>query len=159
MNSDLNVILTIFIDNVLQKVAIHIKDGLNKFPDYECFGEPDIIAKWKELLPYDLRNGVICNVETILYIINTVAKQDPLKEMFEYLTTIHGPDIDQDILEAFTNNMLTYIGKDFDIETLKHSGIVNIWISIFQDELKNNPDVLTKKYVINKLQSSLIVTA
>jgi hypothetical protein len=70
MNSDLYVLLSIFIDNTLQKVAIKIPDGRNTFQDYENYGEPDIQAKWLEILtPLSLEKGIICGLETILSVV------------------------------------------------------------------------------------------
>jgi hypothetical protein len=67
VNSDLNVLLSIFIDNTLQNVAIKIPDGLNTFQGYEYYGEPDIQAKWLEILtPLNLEKGIICGLEIIV---------------------------------------------------------------------------------------------
>jgi hypothetical protein len=68
MNDDLNVLITMYSEGTLLKVAVSVKHGINNFADWEYFHEEDIKSKWNEIVPMNCRNFEICEIEEIYMI-------------------------------------------------------------------------------------------
>ena len=59
MNDDLNVVVTLYSHGTIRRCAINIPHGLNLFHDWEYFGESEIAAKWKEMLPSHVTGEIV----------------------------------------------------------------------------------------------------
>lgn len=64
MNDDLHLLLQVLRNNQLLKIAVKVEHGLNNFPEWEYFNEPEIEKAWNEHLPDDFK-GKILSVEEI----------------------------------------------------------------------------------------------
>jgi hypothetical protein len=58
MDSSANVLLTLVRGNEMRKIAVKLANGLEKFPDYEYYAEPEVSKQWKDYVP-DMDEGFI----------------------------------------------------------------------------------------------------
>jgi len=72
MSDDLHLILTLLTKHdEMMRVVVSVKHGLNKFPNYPYYEDPDILEKYKEILPLHVTSSMkkILKVEEVFDVV------------------------------------------------------------------------------------------
>lgn len=99
MNPDLNVLVLLMMNDDLVRVAVRVANGLNNFPDWEYYKEPEIEAKWKDVLPPNVRDCMILEIVQIFDVVNGANKETKPLHLEDYSTASLSEDGFESIFE------------------------------------------------------------
>lgn len=146
MSPDLNVLVLLYLNGELLRIAIHIEDGLTKFHDWKYFHEEDIKEQWYQAIPAHLRDAVILEIIQIDDIIKTTVH----RKLLECSDVTDTTPLKQraDAITSPADSMLTgiwYIGDD--PQAMQGFKFDSMWVLYLADIALSNINITSVDYL------------